>query len=42
MDRRWKNGIEEIERTERVVPCDLAFIAVGYTGPAQNGAFGSL
>jgi glutamate synthase (NADPH/NADH) small chain len=34
---------EEIAGTERTVPCDLAFIAIGYMGPAQNGlleAFG--
>ena len=34
---------EEIEGTERTIPCDLAFLAIGYTGPAQNGlleAFG--
>lgn len=34
---------EEVPGTERTVPCDLAFIAIGYMGPAQNGlldAFG--
>ncbi|TNF43476.1 MAG: glutamate synthase subunit beta, partial [Cytophagales bacterium] len=33
----------EIQGSERVIPCDLAFIAIGYLGPAQNGlleAFG--
>ena len=33
----------EIPGTTRTVPCDLAFIAIGYGGPAQNGlleAFG--
>ena len=37
-------GFEEIPGTERIVPCDLAFTAIGYTGPAQNGlleAFGA-
>lgn len=42
VDIEWveKGGrmtFEEIAGTERVVPCDLAFIAIGYTGPAQNG-----
>lgn len=35
---------EEVPGTERTVPCDLAFIAIGYLGPAQNGllqAFGA-
>lgn len=44
IDRGGKMGFEEIPGTERTVPCDLAFIAIGYTGPAQNGlleAFGA-
>ncbi len=48
VDIEWKDkggrmGFEEISGSERTVPCDLAFIAIGYTGPAQNGlldAFG--
>ena len=48
VDIEWveKGGrmtFEELEGTERVVPCDRAFIAIGYSGPAQNGlleAFG--
>ena len=48
VDLEWKeqNGrmqFVEIPKTERTIPCDLAFIAIGYTGPAQNGlleAFG--
>ncbi|MDF2156530.1 glutamate synthase subunit beta [Algoriphagus sp. CAU 1675] len=48
VDIEWfeKDGrmtFKEVEGTERVLPCDLAFIAIGYTGPAQNGlleAFG--
>ncbi|UZD21452.1 glutamate synthase subunit beta [Algoriphagus halophytocola] len=48
VDLEWthKDGrmvFEEIEGTERTIPCDLAFLAIGYTGPAQNGlldAFG--
>ena len=27
----------EIHGTDRVLPCDLAFLAIGYTGPKQNG-----
>lgn len=33
----------EIEGTSRVLPCDLAFLAIGYSGPKKNGlleAFG--
>jgi glutamate synthase (NADPH/NADH) small chain len=49
VDLEWvhKDGrmvFEEIVGTERTVPCDLAFLAIGYTGPAQNGlleAFGA-
>jgi glutamate synthase (NADPH/NADH) small chain len=44
VDKGGKMGFEEIPGTERTVPCDLALIAVGYTGPAKNGlleAFGS-
>lgn len=48
IDIEWKEKggrmtFEEIPGTERTVPCDLAFIAIGYMGPAQNGllqAFG--
>jgi glutamate synthase (NADPH) small chain len=48
VDIKWKEKggrmtFEEIPGTERTVPCDLAFIAIGYMGPAQNGllqAFG--
>ncbi len=49
VDIEWKEKggrmtFEEIAGTERTVPCDLAFIAIGYMGPAQNGllqAFGA-
>lgn len=43
MEKDGRMNFEEVEGTERIVPCDLAFIAIGYTGPAQNGlleAFG--
>lgn len=48
VDLEWKeeNGrmqFVELPETERTLPCDLAFIAIGYTGPAKNGlleAFG--
>ena len=42
-DKGGKMTFEEIPGTERTVPCDLAFIAIGYVGPAKNGllqAFG--
>jgi len=46
VDLEWKDlggrmGFEEIPGTEREVPCDLAFLAIGYTGPAQNGLLGA-
>lgn len=49
VDIEWKANegrmtFEEVAGTERVVPCDLAFLAIGYLGPAQNGlleAFGA-
>ncbi|HLT07958.1 MAG TPA: glutamate synthase subunit beta [Cyclobacteriaceae bacterium] len=42
VDIEWKevNGrmqFFEIEGTEKVLPCDLAFLAIGYTGPKRNG-----
>ncbi len=48
VDLEWKeeNGrtqMVEVPGTQRTVPCDLAFLAIGYTGPAKNGlleAFG--
>ncbi|MBS9523337.1 glutamate synthase subunit beta [Litoribacter alkaliphilus] len=30
-------GFEEVEGTEKVIPCDLAFIAIGYSGPKKDG-----
>ncbi|MCH7414126.1 glutamate synthase subunit beta [Belliella sp. R4-6] len=46
VDLEWKeeNGrmqFVEVPGTERTVPCDLAFIAIGYTGPAENGLLGA-
>jgi len=41
-----KDGVmkfEEIEGTSKILPCDLAFLAIGYSGPKKNGlleAFG--
>lgn len=48
VDIEWKeeNGrmqFVEISGSERTLSCDLAFLAIGYTGPAKNGlleAFG--
>lgn len=42
VDIEWKEKggkmvFEEIAGTDRTIPCDLAFIAIGYTGPAKNG-----
>lgn len=49
VDIEWKEKggrmtFEEVPDIERTVPCDLALIAIGYLGPAQNGllqAFGA-
>jgi glutamate synthase (NADPH/NADH) small chain len=41
---RQENGrmqFFEIEGTENVLPCDLAFLAIGYTGPKQDGLLDS-
>ncbi|HAH38617.1 MAG TPA: glutamate synthase, partial [Algoriphagus sp.] len=35
MEKDGRMNFEEVEGTERIVPCDLAFIAIGYTGPAH-------
>jgi glutamate synthase (NADPH/NADH) small chain len=38
-----KQQFEEVPGTEKTIACDLAFLAIGYTGPAKNGlveAFG--
>ncbi|TVP52758.1 MAG: glutamate synthase subunit beta [Mongoliibacter sp.] len=48
VDIEWKEEggkmqYVEVPGTERTLPCDLAFLAIGYTGPAKNGlleAFG--
>lgn len=43
VEKDGKMAFEEVQGTERILPCDLAFLAIGYTGPAQNGlldAFG--
>ncbi len=42
VDLEWKEEkgrmqFVEIQGTEKTVPCDLALIAIGYTGPVQNG-----
>ncbi|TDQ12952.1 glutamate synthase (NADPH/NADH) small chain [Algoriphagus boseongensis] len=46
VDIEWKEKggrmtFEEIPGTERTLPCDLAFIAIGYMGPTQNGLLDS-
>ncbi len=47
-DIEWKSvdgkmTFEEVPGSQRTIPCDLAFLAIGYLGPSQNGlleAFG--
>lgn len=38
VDIKWgEKGMEEIEGTERVLPCDLALIAAGFLHPQRDG-----
>lgn len=42
VDIEWKEEggkmqFEEVSGSKRTLPCDLAFLAIGYTGPAKNG-----
>lgn len=38
VDIKWgANGMEEIRGTERVIPCDLAFLAAGFVHPQKEG-----
>lgn len=37
-DIKWANGrFEEVEGSERVIPCQMALLAIGYTNPIQEG-----
>lgn len=41
VDISWKDAggrmtYEVVEGSERTIPCDLAFLAIGYVGPGQN------
>ena len=37
-DIKWDNGrFEEVEGSERVIPCQMALLAIGYTNPLQEG-----
>jgi glutamate synthase (NADPH/NADH) small chain len=46
LEWKYKEGrmvFDELSETERVLPCEKAFLAIGYTGPTKNGlleAFG--
>ena len=44
VDIEWKKnpetgkyGFQEIAGTSRTIPCDLAFLAIGFTGPEKAG-----
>ncbi|WP_026952963.1 glutamate synthase subunit beta [Algoriphagus mannitolivorans] len=37
IEKGGRMTFEEVPGSERIIPCDLAFIAIGYLGPAQNG-----
>ena len=38
VDVRWVNGgFEEIKDTEREIPCDLAFLSIGFVHPQHEG-----
>jgi glutamate synthase (NADPH) small chain len=32
-----KAGFHELENTERIIPCDLALLAIGFTGAEKSG-----
>jgi len=36
-DQKGKNKMTEIEGTSRVIPCDLAFLAIGFAHPQKEG-----
>jgi glutamate synthase (NADPH/NADH) small chain len=44
----WKKGengrygLEKKEGSEKRIPCDLAFLAIGFTGPRQKGLLAQL
>jgi glutamate synthase (NADPH/NADH) small chain len=37
-----KAGFKEVENTERILPCDLALLAIGFTGAEQGGLVAEL
>lgn len=37
-----KAGFKEIENTERIIPCDLALLAIGFTGAERGGLVAEL
>lgn len=41
-DANGKMGFQEVEGTERVVPCELALLAVGFVGAEKGGAIDEL
>ena len=46
VDISWKDAggrmtYEVVEGSERTIPCDLAFLAIGYVGPGQNNLLAS-
>ncbi|MEX0812571.1 MAG: glutamate synthase subunit beta [Chitinophagales bacterium] len=43
VDLEWKNnGFEEIEGSERIIPCQLALLAIGYLHPQHEGLLNQL
>ncbi|MRT92791.1 glutamate synthase subunit beta [Ancylomarina sp. 16SWW S1-10-2] len=43
VDIKWENrSFEEIEGSEREIPCDLAFLAVGFLHPQHDGLINEL
>lgn len=45
IDIRWnegRTGFEEVAGTERVVPCDLVLLALGFIGPERTGVLREL
>jgi glutamate synthase (NADPH) small chain len=37
MSENGKAGFKEMEGTERIIPCELAFLAIGFTGAEKGG-----
>ena len=41
-DSNGKFGFEEVKGSERIVPCELALLAIGFTGAEKKGVVKAL